>query len=634
MIGLKIGNEVADVLQDTKISLELNNPLLGEDSLSPGSISYPFSLPCGDDSPKNSTLLGVPDVIENAAGARKIDADLLVGDVPFRSGKLIVREYPAGKTRAQANFNFGVIAAFGQDFKTKKLADILDEAVTIWTPASHSPAWYKEIYLKPIALIPELSITVNGRVYSSSPFTLGFSAFLDAIASQINSDTSEPRASATVVTSGTSHQGMVAPYLIVKPYSNSTSPISPLSVNFEGNGFDEASYRWHVHGFDPTEYDNVYKDFYSDNFEDPRFSFPAVKNDNPYGEAVEYMYFRDYYSGFGSFAGGTKITNDVNRATAGVLRVNDPNWGYNNDRMFVVENINSLQPFVRMRHVLNKIADHFGFSYEGDFTTLADIDEMYIWNTAPLDVPMDFIGSKKFVFFRSAFNIKELVPDMTVRDFFLALASRYNLGLELNERNNNLVIYQREPIARAIEHEDITPLCGQPKGQEDIRVTGFRMVCEKDTTDQVHYTDQLEIDTPEDTVKVLCRAFKTATPNPQVLVNQKMGAKVGLSVFYMRYPSDSGTGVGAASPLSGAWVESLGGEDGIYETFWKYWLYFRQRRRVITLPVTWHFRHLNDLVWKRKYRFNGNNYLVKKVTVDIGAGNEIGVSEVQLYSMV
>jgi hypothetical protein len=148
--------------------------------------------------------------------------------------------------------------------------------------------------------------------------------------------------------------------------------------------------------------------------------------------------------------------------------------------------------------------------------------------------------------------------------------------------------------------------------------------------------DSLEIDTPEEELNISCNAFKTGTPptNPQVLVNEKIGTKHGLSIFYMRYPSDGGTGVGAASPLTGTWVESLGGEDGIYEKFWKYWLYFRQRRRVITLPVTWHFRDLTELNWALKYRFDRNQYMIKKVTVDIGPGNEIGVSEVQLYSMV
>lgn len=619
MIGLKIDGQAADVLRDTKISLELNNPLLAEDSLSPGSISYPFDLPCGEDSPRNSTLLGVPDLIENAAGFRKIDAELQVGDVPFRRGKLIVREY-TGKTRAKANFNFGVLAAYGEDFKKKKLADILAETVTI-----HNLATTKKIYIQPgLGGTSPYEITVNGKQFSN--------ATLSGLASDIAASSADTNATATHVAAGTSPLGMAAPYIEIYPATGATNMLTPLSVTYDGNGVVPSAFRWLVHTFDISGYNDVYMNFYTDYFEDPRFSFPAVKNNNPYGEEVDSIYFTDYYTGFGSFAGGTKITNDVNRATGGVLHVNDPNWGYNNNRMFVVENINSLQPFVRMRHVLDKIAEYFGFSYEGDFTTLSEIDEMYLWNSAPLDFPLEFIGPKKFVFFRPSFNIKELVPDMTVRDFFLALASRYNLGLELNERNNNLVIYQREPMARAIDHEDITPLAGRIKEQKDLRVTGFRMVC----SDELSPTDQLEIDTPEEVINVNCKAFKAGTPpvNPQVVVTQKMGSKTGLLVFYMRYPSDGGTGVGAASPLSGAWVESLGGEGGIYETFWKYWLYFRQRRRVITLPVTWHFRHINDIVWKLKRRFNGNNYMVKKVTVEIGAGNEIGVSEVELYSMV
>jgi hypothetical protein len=55
---------------------------------------------------------------------------------------------------------------------------------------------------------------------------------------------------------------------------------------------------------------------------------------------------------------------------------------------------------------------------------------------------------------------------------------------------------------------------------------------------------------------------------------------------------------------------------------------------VITLPVTWHFRDLTELNWALKYRFDRNQYMIKKLTVDIGPGNEIGVSTVQLWSVV
>lgn len=622
MIEVKINNEMADVLKSTRVSLELNSPLLAEDNLSPGSISYPFDLPCGDDSPKNSELLGTPDVVENTEGFRKVAAELGFDGVPFRRGKLIVREH-AGKTRARVNFNFGVLAAFGEDFKKKKLADLLDEVVPI-----HSASITKKIYIKPGGgATSPYEITVNGKQFSN--------ATLAGLASDIAGSSADTNATAAHVGTGTSPLGMTSPYVEIYPAMSATNPLTPLSVTYEGNGVVPATFRWLIHTFDIDAYNQIYKDFYTENFEDPRFSFPWVKNDNPYGEAVEYVFFRDYYVGFGSFAGGTKITNDMNRAAAGTLLVNDPNWGYANNRMFQVQNINSLQPFVRMRHVLDKIAEYFGFSYEGDFTTLADIDEMYLWNSAPLDMPMDFIGPRKFVFYRASFNIKELVPDITVRDFFLLLASRYNLGVRLNEKNNNLEIIRREVLARNPISHDITARCGRPASQEDLRVTGFRMVSEKETTDQLHAADQLEVSDPEEEVRIGCKAFNSVPPtNPQVLVNQKIGAKTGLVVFYMRYPSDGGSGIGVASPLSGEWVETLGGEDGIYETFWKYWLYFQQRRRVIPLPVTWNFRDIQELDWAAKYRFDRNLYMIKKVTVDIGPGNEIGVSDVQLYSMV
>lgn len=621
MIGVKVDGERLDTYQDTKVSLELVSPIFSEDALSPGSISYPFDIPAGDESPKNNDLLGVPDVIENAGGSRKVDAVLEVDEVPYKQGKLVIRGYD--RNRASANLNFGVRARLGEDFKNKKLGDVLDEAIQIWSPFSHSPAWYKEIYLKPGAAAPSpLKLTVNGREYTN--------ATLSGLATDISSDTTEPRATATYVAAGTTHQGMTGPYIVIKPYTGDQSPLTPLSVNFEGNGVDTASFRWLVHGYDPTEYNAVYQDFFTDNFDDTRFGFPYVKNDNPYGEPISSIYFTEYYEGFGSFAGGTKITNDMNRANAGVLIMNDPNWGYNNNRNFVVKNTNSLQPFIRVRHVLNKIKTHFGFEYEGDFVSKPELDEAFFWNTAPLDVAMDYIGSKKFVFYRSGFNLKELVPEtMTVRDFFQALKSRYNLMLEMNEANGNLVIKMLEPIARNIFNEDITQYCGAIAKQEDLRVTGFRMVCEKQPNNDLAILNQLEVDTPEKEVKILLKAF-----TEPIRASQKSGSKFDLQIFYMRTPSNGGTGSGSANPLTGAWIETLAGEDGIYETFWKYWLYFEGRRRSVTLPVAWPFRKIQNFDFSLKVRLDRNNYMVKKINVEIGGGQDVSVSSVELYTMV
>lgn len=621
MIGIRIGGKLAEVYRDTKVSLELVNPLFNEDNLSPGSLSYPFDLPAGEESPLNSVLLGLPAVIENVEGYRKINGDLLFDDIPYKSGKLIVRGRGSSKNSISVNMNFGVRAKFGDDFKNKKLADLVAEAIPIWSPFSHSPSVVKEVYLAPgPAAVTPYEITVNGRQYSN--------ATLSGLASDITADTTDPRATATYHASGSTPLGMSSPYIKIIPHTNSLNPLQPLSVFLEGNGAINSAAKWRCHAFDPTEYNDVYRDFYADNFDDTRFSFPYVKNDSPYGEPVNPIYFTPAYAGFGSYAGGTKITNDVNKAVGGVLVMNDPNFGHTNNRPFLVSNVNSLQPFIRMRHVLNKIKDYFGFEYEGDFIDSQEIDEMFLWNSAPLDVAMDFIGTKKFVFYRSGFDLKELVPDITVRELFIALQSRYNLLVYVNERNGNLIIRKREVFAKTRTFKDITALCGSIDGQEDLRVTGFRMVCERETSNDIHSKDQIEIGIPEgDDLKVFCKAFSA------MLASQKIGSRFGLQIFYMRTPTEGGSGSGSPNPLTGAWTETLEGIDGIHEKFWKYWLNFQGRRRSIILPVKWSFRELQDLDWTLKERFDRNDYLVKKIKVEIGSSNDISVSNVELYSM-
>lgn len=620
MIGIKVDGRHVDTYKDTKVSLELVSPLLADNGLSPGSITFPFDIPAGDESPNNSEVLGIPDVLENTNGFRKVNVELLVDDVPYKRGTLIIRGYE--RTKANANLNFGVRAKLGDDFKTKKLADIVDEAVPIWSPFSHSPSISKKVYIKPGAgAVTPYEITVNGTLFSN--------ATLAGLATDIAASASSTNATATYVGSGFTPLGLGAPHIEIFAATNLVNPLTPLSVEFDQNGFTPAAFKWLCHTIDFTAYNTIYKDFYEDNFNDSRFSFPYVKNDNPYGEAINPIYFSEYYVGFGSYAGGSKITNDVNRSTGGVLLVNDPNWGFDNARPFLVSNINSLQPFIRMRHVLNKIKDYFGFEYEGDFINKPELDEMFLWNTAPLDVAMDFIGPKKFVFYRSGFNLKELVPDMTVSEFFMSLKSRYNLMVDINEANGSLVVKMREPIARVNTTMDITSYCGPIMRTDDLRVAGFRITCEKAENNDLSARDQLEIDTPEEEVHVTCRAFTAP-----IISSQKIGSKFSLQVFYMRTPTAGGTGAGGANPLTGAWVETLGGEDGIYEIFWKYWLYFKGRRRAITLPVSWPFNLLGDLDWSKKLRFDRNNFMVKKIKVDVGGSNDVSVSEVELHSMI
>jgi hypothetical protein len=157
-IAIRIGDQFLDLPKDLSVELEMNNPLLNENNLSPGSVSLPFDLPSENASPKNGRLLNVPDVLENVEGFRKIDAELLVSDIPLKKGKLIVRE--ASRKKISANFNFG-LTNVADDFKTKKIRSLLDETITIGNGAIE-----KCVYLKlGGASSAPYSISINGNTY-------------------------------------------------------------------------------------------------------------------------------------------------------------------------------------------------------------------------------------------------------------------------------------------------------------------------------------------------------------------------------------------------------------------------------------------------------------------------------------
>lgn len=622
MIGIRIGDEFCDVPGDVKIPVFLNNPLLNEDNLSPGSGSLPFDLPGDDDSPHNAQLLGNPDVLENADGLRKFDSELQVDNIPFKKGNLIVRDARPGKI--STNFNFG-LGTLSDEFKTKKVRDII--AATITIDSSNFP---KKIYLKAGTLATNpYSINVNGRTYSETS--------VSNLAAAINADTSEPRATATYVTSGTTPYGLSQPFIELAPYNNPNDPLSPLHVDVaEDNGNSSTGYVWAVEGMDLTSYwaaFNTYLDGYAtEPYASDAIRWPIVFNDNLYGEGV--------FNGL-NVVTVTKSTNYVNARTTGGIVVNSPNRGLAINVPFVVNNANSLQPFLRMKWVLDQIADYFGFTWEGDWFD-TDVTNMLIDNAAPLDVPQDYIGKTKFVFWNRVFTMESLIEDITVIDLFKSLQNRYNLGIYQNERTGRVRVVKRESVALQVSDVDLTPQAGKINGRSDMRITGFTLRSVKDDNDGLSTVDEYVVGESEQVIETKISGLAgdiTTTINGGAgdvtgpHKSQPMTNKFPLRVFYYKGLIDNGTFTyPKASADAFNYDERFDGVGGLYAHRWKYWLYFAMRRRAITLPVAFFYSQLQYFDWEILQRLDRKQFIVKSISADV-TNSGIMVSEVELWTM-
>jgi hypothetical protein len=605
MIGIKPEGQT-DYLQtksDTSIEITLENPLLGDvDRISPGSFSIPFDLPAEDDSPDNSESLKNPDVLENNEAYQLLKATLFYDDVPFKKGNLKTKKLGGGKSSNYFTFGLNTIS---EDFKKAKLRDVMNEVMVVDTTTM-----VKEItitWLDTGDYAAARSITVNGKEYSGTDGTAW-----ETIKDDINLDGFAARDTGKVMvfasTSGfyditikLAH--WIAPSGVTDATFDVTDPLEELSVRFD----DVKKYSWVANSFGAyyTGFENFLNGYITSSYATNKVRFPIVFNDDLFGgEAV-------------------RETNVINAVDAGGVVKNDPLLG---------KNYNSIQPFVRLRYVLDKIGTYFGFDWEGDAYTETEMQNRLIDNSQTLDVLQYFIGDNKFAFWKQSFNLADHVPDISVVDFIKRIAVRYNLAVSYNEQSSKVSMRFREPLVKAKAYEDITLLCSPVNGIDDLRVPGYQLTValeEKDAYSTVEiYKDAI----PKEEIPIACgRIQRTASRVIDELVisgpltKRKNGEKFGLRLFNY---------AGIVSGKPGATIQGSYSEDitTIRNNFHTYWLMFSANRRQVMLSVDWELRHLIEFDWELKRRFDRKDFWVKSIKFRL-TQSKVSSSEVELMTL-
>lgn len=618
MIGIKLEGqtEFLETMPDTSIDMTLENPLLGEDDnfLSPGSYSWPFRIPAGDKSPKNAAKLKNPDVIENNAGYQLQNAQLFYGGIPFKKGTL--KGKSGSKDKISAHFSFG-LNSLSPGLKNARLRDILNDTIVI----SNAPI-NKQIYIKRLNA-NVTGFTLNGILYTDDS-TSGLGVLIqNYFNANMVVDGNIWLPWSDLITSGSTPGGMTASYLQIRMARKVTDivtglpilqysidPLIELNVKIEANV--RADFALEVG--DLTSYYAPFK-----TFSDARLKFPVMFNADLHDAIVSKE---------------TEIINGVN--TSGLV-VNDPNYGF-----YRIRNLNSLQPFILLKHVLDTIALEFGFEYDGDFYTEPDLATMLIDNSQTLDFPMDLVGDTKFIFWRRTFNLNELLPDLTVVQFFKALKSRYNLGIYVNESTGKVRLKKREAIALSIDYEDVTTKSSPVDGDEDLRVTGIKLFSPKEDSDKFSEDESTTIGTdPQKTYEIECgRLFRTnsviffAARVEGPYTSRRNGTKFGMRVFHYKGLVNNGTYSYPAAAINGAQINETLTDflNNLYMKFWRYWLDFERNRRLVKVNVDYPFRLLRYYDFEQKRRFDRMNYIVRSVRFRI-TNARVSISEMHLYSM-
>jgi len=595
MIGIEIEGKKADLYPGTSISLNLVNPLFNDDNIIPGDYSLPFTLPSAEESPLNAEIFGHHDVVESQQAFRKKDARLFFDNVLLRTGKIWNRE-AAGKI--SSNFTFG-LNTISEDFKTKKLRELMDEEFVI-----DATAYTKKVYITIGSVWSEnLYITINKRKYTGTS-TYDVSSLITAI----NADTTEPRVTATYIydVAGDYFGIPNADVIELKPYTDATNLNSPLHVDFDNDNGTEGNYKWLVKGFDQVEADywEVFNTFFESYMTaDPdtdKFRIPLRFN--------TFFGVNPYFQGDSLF-----LANMATTANGGLFfNTSEGNIP------FRVVNRNTLQPFVMMKYIFEKAAAYFGFEVESDWLDDADVQEMLIDNAAPLIIKMPFIGKSDFVFWKRSFNLKDLVPDITFVDLLKALQNRYNLKVEYKANANKLIIKRRQALAESTTRVNVDSAArGIPK-IKDLSLTGIRFESDQDKDDQLSVTDFIDVGTPEGT------PIRTALSGLQDMTIIGMSATVkkqdyksdfALRVFY--YKGINGAGTPYALSNAAGWDETWAGENGLYETFWKRWAWQQMRRKAVEIELDWGLAELQSLDREVKLQYDRNDYFLYSLEVPL-----------------
>lgn len=621
MIGIKL-EDVSEFLQtepDTTISLRLENPIFGDaEKLSPGSFSLPFDIPGGDRSPDNSRLLKNPDVIGNAEAYQLQKATLYWDGVPFKSGNLKPKGYDADSQSISTYFTFG-LRTISADLKAARLRDVLKETVTISLAGVE-----KKVYIKPKGA-GDRTITINGQPYTADNVA-DFPSLINAYYDDnmiLDGELWLPRATLVLV-GGPTPNGITTTYVTIQMARTVTDAITHLptiqfstdphiDLNVVGN-FDE----WEIEG----DLDDYYDDFktYFDSFvgvpPNDKIRWPLLFNSDLHkGETLKHQ-------------------DVINAYDATGIQTNEPNFGQLNPSAgeYVPRNYNSIQPFLMLKYVLDKIATTFGFVWEGDFYDDPVTAKRLIENTVPLDLPMLFVGEKKFIFWRRSFDLAELVEDISVIEFLQRLQARYNLAVYLNEATQKVRICYREAIAKLHEALEITPLASPKVSVDDQRVEGYQVVISKDQDDAFSLDETVTVGTPEKKIPIpMGRPHRTRTDvvNGKTVsgpwVSKPMSEKFTMRIFTYEGVVDVGTYKYASAGFADEGLITL------HDQKHKYWLLAQKNRLAVTISTNFALRHLLDIDWEQKVRFDRSLFYFKSIDVELSNWST-KVKSVELYT--
>lgn len=590
MIGIRTENGVfLDLYPDTQIQLRQFSPIFSELGVIEGSDTIPFRIPM---SQKNIAELGHLDVLESPDPRNKtIKATVFWDNTPVEFGTLKIES--DGVNSITGTFLKG-LATLGDGFKNKKLRELLNEEVSV--TGADVDRFIELQWIGPAS--GNFDLEVAGDTYSE-PYATSVLVTLQALAGQINTT---GKVSATAI----SPDRLKIEPLDLKDYS------FDFNINLDANWGIYATY---IAAFN-TAYSSWINDYATATPPDDILRFPVMYNNELYRESGKKSWLVNHVS-FNVF-----LTNLI-----------IPSATY-------VHSANSLAPHVLLTHIWDKIAEYGQVVFQGDFFDDTDIQKLLVFTGQTIDFISNLFTTAPFIHWKHTFNIADLVPDITIGEFIKDIATVFNQGIIYNDRNNTITFIKKEAIISDPDFIDITEMCGPATKLEESASDGYVLKSEVDSADKLATLEGQEglIDAnnpwkpqafgnEKESISTKLSGIPSgdisgfvsgwANVDDALLIHLPKGDSSFRLSFYLGLKVFDGS-----SSYPHALIEtdnyslSWYGTKGLYEKWWKDWIRYLQRRRLLTLPVDFHLRDF-PVDFTRKVRFDRSSFLIKSISTTL-----------------
>lgn len=588
MIQIEIpGKGFLELPQHASINLKFNNPIFADNDFIPGDYSFPFDIPAGEKNGYNAWLLAHPDIPENAAGTYEIqNVKLYIDQNLFKEGSLIVKK--ASREKYSINFRFG-FKNIREDFGSYKIRDLVDEDITITTET-----YYKKVVVDYNGdTLTTYKLIVNGDSYEATSMSL--------LATALNNASG---ITASFANTGSDY-GVSGDRILIEPESNPTDIETEFTVKFEN---ENGAWAWSITS-------NPFTTFYDDykTFLDTKRALPSSYLFWPF------MMHANYFDNAGLSFGLNKIDAAGNYVFPS---------GY-------VYTGSIYQPYVSLKHVIDQAATEFGIVFSGTFFDDPYYDKILFYNAALLAQLVPYVEEKNYMFYNNSFNVRELVPDITIEDLLKGLQKKWNLDIVFSQSGNNITVNYRKPVVLSTSYLDWTDIAS-PAGDIDFTdyISGYKLITTREPNDGLDTDDSYTVDTPDTEITCPIGSIKADISDGQrtgPYIRQKAGTDfIPRFMFWLGEVTENSITYHKAS-YKGLEV-NYAGASGLGETSWKEWLHMLKNRITVPFTINLEYRHLNIINWEQKIMIDGSAYLIKSIDVQINSTG-IDPANVELYKV-